>query len=488
MNSFYGYNIHSRGLKKPTALIEHTMKVKPKWSLVMDGLPLLQQLQTASASTNFIHRNYTVTGGDDDVFKRLSPKQWLKDHAEEVRAGIWTTTTCEPGWSQEVIDWHVELMRLAIPAKAKLVIGNWSVGTPDPDAIRMAKQMLQLCADHPELFVLGLHEYAGAVITSGLVGGAPDGWTEKHDKQYHPDYQKQASWPMNGEARVLTHWHCGRFKFWLDYCRDAGISAPRIVLTEVGFDDVADIGWWTASLPHTAPYKNIAGYKTLQAYWKQTFPQWSHDQAYFKQLEHAENNTYADTPVEGACIYNYGHDDPKWEPDDVEGRTEFLGYMEAHAMPVQPTYTPDTFTSGDEYRISTPGAFINVHPVPNITSGSIVKVPNDAVVKVLQESKEQGDYFRYIEYAGATGWIAMQNGGVKFAPYIPPPDPKPAPVPPVLPRSISVNDTQEKQLRDIINGLRSDAAAVLKSAQEDAEAKLAKAKFFEDLLALPRGA
>lgn len=476
MSSFYGYNIHKQGVKNTAALIEHTLKIKPKWSLVMDGLAFLQQLQVVSPLTQFIHRNHAITDGDDDVFKRLPPKEWLEAHAEEIRVGVWMTTTCEAGWSQAVIDWHLELMRLAIPAKAKLVIGNWSVGTPEPDAIGMAKPLLQLCADHPDLFVLGLHEYAGAVITSGLVGGAPDGRTKKGEI-VHPDYQSQAAWPLNGEAKSLTHWLCGRFQFWVAYCHSVGITPPRIVLTEAGFDDISDIAWWTANLPRTEPYKNIAGYKTLQAYWKRVFPQWSHDQAYFKQLEYSENNIYAGTEVEGACIYNYGHIDPKWEPDDVEGRTEFLGYMESHAVVIQSPYIPDMFTSGDDYRISTPGAFINVHPATDITSANIGKIPNDAIVTVLQEAKGQGDYFRYVKYGGTTGWIAMQNGGVKFAPYIPPPAVE-IPIPaPVLPRSITVNAVQEQQIRDIIDDLRSDATA-----------KLARAQFFEDLLGLPRGA
>lgn len=416
MNSFYGFNVHSQGLKNPTALIEHTIKVKPRWGLVMDGLPLLQQLQVASASTHFIHRNYAITNGDDDVFKRLSPKHWLEAHAEDIRAGVWMTTTCEPGWSQDVIDWHIELMRLSIPAASKLVIGNWSVGTPDPGVIGMAKYMLQLCADHPELFVLGLHEYAGAVITSGFVGGAPDGWTQSHDKQYHPDYQKEAAWPLDGEAKTLTHWHCGRFQFWTNYCKSVGIKPPRIVLTEVGFDDVSDIGWWTASLPRTEPYKDIAGFKTLQAYWKRVFPQWSHDMAYFKQLEYAEKNIYADTTVEGACIYNYGHKDAKWEPDDIEGRTEFLGYLEASAQAKELNMTTISVPKkdivfGQSYRVRKSGDVIRAYLLPkdNDPGVNYKTIPSNAIVTVLSKTTTNGRTWYGILYKNFTGIHYIQG-------------------------------------------------------------------------------
>ena len=358
--TFYGFNVHSQGLKDPTKLLAHVRKTQPAWMLTMDGLGLAEQIKAVSPSTNVIHRNHGVTGGDDDVFAKVSPERWLELRSKEADSGVWLMTTCEPGWGADVIAWHVRLMELCIPRKIRLVVGNWSVGTPNPALIPMARKLFEMLDSHRELFVLGLHEYANAVITSGFVGGAPDGYTESHDKQHHPDYQKPSTWPLSGEARILTKWHMGRFNFINDYCKAVGIKPPRIVLTETGFDDVSDVKFWSNKLPRTSPYTDIRGYKTLAAYWKQIAPEWSHDRAYFEQLRYAENNIYEGSNVEGGLIYCYGHIDQRWDSFDLEGRSEFLQLLEADAV-AKPTTKP----------------FITPVPMPTDAAGSIrIRVKN----------------------------------------------------------------------------------------------------------------
>lgn len=436
MTSFYGYNVHSQGVKNPTVLIEHIIKLKPAWLVVMDGLTLAQQLKAASQDTNVVHRNYAATNGDDDVFKRLTPQQWLDAHKDDIGAGVWLMTTCEPGWGQDVINWHIALMKLCIPLKVKLVVGNFSVGTPDPNAIALAKPLFQLLADNSDLFVLGLHEYANAVITSGFIGGAPNGKMQS-GMQVHVDYTLPGSWPLNGEARILTKWHCGRFQFIVDYCKSVGIKPPRIMLSEVGFDDVSDIDWWTASLPHTDPYKNIGGYKTLQVYWKKIFPQWSQDQAYFKQLEYAANNIYENTVVEGGCTFCYGHKDAKWDVDDLEGHTEFLGYMEASAVatPTTPNYTPVDFTAGGKYTLqSADGARNNVRKTPVLAVDNQLGLIEDKTVVTLLEKRQVNVdwWYRLTSDTFADGWISGRGGVVTFTPVPVVTTPAPLPAPPVV--------------------------------------------------------
>lgn len=433
--TFYGENIHAQGLKDVAALLTHVQKTQPNWELVMDGLDLCKQIKVASPTTNVIHRNYAATNGDDDVFKRYSPQQWLDAHANDIAAGGWLHTTCEPGWSQAVIDWHIELMLLCVPQRIKLVVGNWSVGTPDPAHIVMANRLLEMLDEHRNIFVLGLHEYANAVITSGFVGGAPNGY-DKDGLRVHPDYILPHTWPVGSEAKALTKWHIGRFQFWLDYCNSAKINPPRIVLTETGFDDVNDIGWWTAGLPRTGQYTNIAGFKTLQAYWTKIFSDWSEDRAYFEQLDYAEKNIFNDTPVEGGCLYCYGHIDPKWEPDDLEGHTEFLSYLEANALThtMTPNYTPASFVAGAKYKISCPGTVRNIRETPGTGTGAFVGKINDGVLVTALEQEIKGvDYFWKIKSDTILGWISLDGNRVQMIrqpevvvpPVIIPPPPPP---------------------------------------------------------------
>lgn len=428
--SFYGFNIHAVGVKNTEYLINHVRRARPKWLLVMDGLELCKQLLAASPETNVIHRNYGVTQGDDGVFAKVSPEQWLDLRAKEAEEGVWLMTTCEPGWGADVIAWHVRLMKLCIPRKIRLVVGNWSVGTPDPSVIEMAKPLLELCAAHPELFVVGLHEYANAVITSGFTGGAPDGWDQGHNKQHHPDYQKPESWPLNGEAKIKTKWHIGRFQFWLEYCRSVGIPLPRIVLTETGFDDVSDVKFWTNTLPRTDGYDGIRGFKTLQTYWKQVFPQWSHDRAYFEQLKYAQGNIFEGTPVEGACIYCYGHIDPNWAQFDTEGHTELLGYLEDYTVQPTPNYKPAEFVAGDTYTLVIKGAYRNLRETPGVGTGKLVgQVNAGEVVTALEQKIVASDYWWKIQTkAGDVGWVSFDGGAVEMRKIVPPPVVVPPPV------------------------------------------------------------
>lgn len=459
--SFYSFNTHAQGVKDPTKLLAHIRKTTPTWHLVMDGLGLAEQIKAVSPATNVIHRNHGVTGGDDDVFAKVSPERWLELRSKEADSGVWLMTTCEPGWGADVIAWHVRLMELCIPRKIRLVVGNWSVGTPDPALIPMARKLFEMLDAHRELFVLGLHEYANAVITSGFVGGAPDGYTESHDKQHHPDYQKPSTWPLNGEARILTKWHMGRFNFINDYCKAVGINPPRIVLTETGFDDVSDVKFWSNKLPRTSPYTDIRGYKTLAAYWKQIAPEWSHDRAYFEQLRYAENNIYAGSNVEGGLIYCYGHIDPRWSSFDLEGRTEFLQLLEADAVatkPLNPNYTPDAVTIGSQYRVSTPGTFVNLRNAPMVTADKVGDVDNDAVVTVTDERVAGGEVWRLVTNVNkVSGWLSMQGGNVKMKAYVIPPvivdtPPVSVPVTPSVPYP-EIRATYAKEMAKVYRSL-----------------------------------
>lgn len=437
MSTFYGENIHSAGVKDVAALLTHVHKTQPSWTLVMDGLDLCKQILVASPTTNVIHRNYAVTDGDDNVFARIAPARWLELRAAEADAGVWLHTTCEPGWSQQVIDWHLELMRLCIPRKIKLVVGNWSVGTPDPKAIVVATTLLEMLDEYRDQFVLGLHEYANAVITSGLVGGAPNGKTQE-GKVVHPDYVAPASWPLDGEAKILTHWHMGRYKFWVEYCKSVKITPPRMVLTEVGFDDVSDIDWWTKTLPHTNLYTNIGGFKTLQAYWTRIFPDWSEDRAYYEQLKYAEHNVYQDSPVEGGCVYCLGHIDKRWESDDIEEHTEFLSYLEADALThtMTPNYTPAPFVAGGKYKISCPGTTRNIRANAGIGTGAFVgQVADGTEIVALEQVVVSIDYWWKITTGSITGYVSLDGNRVQMIRQpdvieLPPPSDPPPVVPP----------------------------------------------------------
>jgi hypothetical protein len=196
----------------------------------------------------------------------------------------------------------------------------------------MAQRMLELLDQHRDLFVLGLHEYAAGVITSGLVGGAPD-------DPRHPNFVPVEKWPH--DVGPLTMFHCGRFHFLLDYCRKVGLRPPRIILTEHGFDDVSDIKPWLNGLRVRGPYMNIRGWKSLQDQWSDWYGGrgWSAQRAMFEQLAWADRTIYRPTPVEAQCIFCWGHTSAEWEQFDVAEAKEFHSLLETYAQQ-QPVESP----------------------------------------------------------------------------------------------------------------------------------------------------
>lgn len=324
MASRISYNVHAQRLLDHNLFFDHLERLQPAALLIMDALGLAREIKSALPDTLVIHRNWGVTQGDDSIFSRISPQQWLDLRAGEVSGGITLHTSCEPGWGQDVIDWHVKLMELAAPRRIPLVIGNWAVGTPQPDQWPMARRMLELLDQHRDLFVLGLHEYAAGVITSGVVGGAPN-------DPRHTNYIPVENWPS--DVSQLTLFHCGRFHFLLNYCKSIGINPPRIIITEHGFDDVSDIKPWLNGLRVRGPYLNIRGWKSLQDQWSDWYGGrgWSPQRAMFEQLAWADRTIYQHSPVEAQCVFCWGHTSGEWEQFDVAEATEFHGLLENYA-------------------------------------------------------------------------------------------------------------------------------------------------------------
>ncbi len=344
----FGFNIHSAGVKDRQRIIDWHRTAQPAWTLVLDDTSLVRDIKNVSPKTEVIYRAYPG-GGDESIWQRLSPEQWVAEARRKSEGlGCWVYCLNEPGFGDDVLNWLCKVIDIAMPAGLKLVIGNFSVGTPEPGAwgSPAAVNLLSRLNKHRANLVLGLHEYAVGVITSGFVGGAP---TELYIEGHlaHRDFISPANWPGRNEALNTTMWHVGRVKFLLNACRKMGINPPRVVMTECGFDSLTsdpstDLRRWIASLPTNEG--EIRGWRSLRPYWAKVYPQWSHEQAYFEALKYAWNTIYAGTTVEGMVVYCYGHADAQWASFDVEGAGALLNllgdFSNTPAPPVSPPPQP----------------------------------------------------------------------------------------------------------------------------------------------------
>jgi len=366
------YNAHTGGIHDAGKFIDHLKALNPHAVLIMDGLQLAARIKRELTDCIVIHRNWAITKGDDDVHTRVSPEMWMALRAREADYGLHLHTTCEPGFNNAVIDWHIGLMERAAARKIPLVIGNFSVGTPQPDQWGQARGMLELLDAHRDLFLLGLHEYACGVITSGLVGGPPTEIKDAAGNVIHPNFIPIKNWPAN--ARNLTKFHCGRFQFLVNYCESIRLKPPRIVLTEHGFDALSDLTPWTRTLKPRAPYTEIRGWKTLADEWRGWWPQWDDQRALFEQLVWADKAIYQNSPVEAQLLFTHSYVDAKWDQFDVQQATELQTYLEAYAsLDLKPAEPPPV--------IIAPAIPLEPSPTPTPT---IAQVRNQLVVKLRE--------------------------------------------------------------------------------------------------------
>lgn len=456
MNSFFGLNVHAQGLKNLQRVLDYHKNAKPVWSLIMDGVGLGALIKAASPTTNVIIREYQ----EDGAWYKKTPADYLAFIDQKMGDfDGWSFVENEAGLN---IDWNVQLIKLnAMRVKPrKLVILNLSVGTPEPDAWRAARALLDLCNTYREWVVIGLHEYCCGLITSGFIGGAPN-------DSRHADFTKLINWPDKATVQTMTKWHCGRFMFLVNTCRDMGIAAPRLVLTEHGFDDVSDIKAWASTLPVTPPYTSIRGFKSLTTWWKRDYPQWaSEDQAYFMNMSYGADNIYAGSPVEGACLYCCGHVDAIWQQFDIEGHEELFKDLEAYALkttappiPPPPPVIIPTVRPKPANALTAQNIYIKraIHVRYDSTTSSL-NIAYQSAVEELQPGDQATIWtdsatkdgagrtwvFVHIhtgDFQGKDGWVSLTD--LKFDPLAtgevpvvtePPPvvvTPPPVPIPPV---------------------------------------------------------
>lgn len=330
-----GVNIHAQRVPDSGKLMDFLADTNPTTVVVLDGVGLAKDIKKLLPECMVIIREFGHEG-DDSLHLQMSPEEFLKQRAHLTDGGKMPLyTTNEPGWDEKIINWHVRLMELAAKERVPLVVGNFAVGLPRGDdpvgAWGLARRMLELLDEHRDLFVLGLHEYGCGVMTSGLVGGAPD-------DPAHPNYIWPENWPESVQG--ITQFHCGRFNFLIQYCERAGIRPPRAVLTEHGMDDLSDIKHWSSGLKVTPGYLNVRGWKSLTEQWKEWWEYrhgWSAQRAYFEQLTWADKSVYQKSIVEGQCIFSWGHSSAMWEQFDIAEAWELhdllRGYAKETALP-----------------------------------------------------------------------------------------------------------------------------------------------------------
>lgn len=365
MTTMIGDNVHAQKMSdaEKTAYLALVRTNQPTLTVVMDSFEFAQQVQDAAPNCVTVHRDYMGVGGDDDLCQKLTPVDWLTLQRNKGDFRLYRYTCNESGWNDTVIQWHITLLKLnaANPIPLKLCILNLGVGQPRPEEWANGKELLQLASQYKEWCLVALHEYASGIITSGFIGGAPD-------DSRHVNYIPVENWPTPAQAKDMTMWHMGRFKFLNLYCKAQNIPLPRIAITEWGFDHLGDIEEWLKTLQMTAPYTSIRGWKSLKEQWAKWFASrgWSHERAYIEQLHYAFRAIYENTNVVGMAVFCAYLANDQWQEFDISKAEEFQKWRTAYATALPtpapipaPVPVPEPPEPPAEKMITLPASIIN---------------------------------------------------------------------------------------------------------------------------------
>lgn len=437
-------NIHSQVVRDNNRLMTHLQAIDPTSVLVLDGKGLGRDIKKVLPNTMVIIREFGAHG-DDTIHLQMSPDEFLKQRANLAEGQqYYLYTSNEPGYDTKIIEWHVRLMELAAKERVPLVVGNFAVGIPRPEDWHLARRMLELLDQHRDLFVLGLHEYGCGVMTSGLVGGAPD-------DPAHPNYILPENWPRSTQG--ITQFHLGRFNFLIQYCNSIGLRPPRVILTEHGMDDLSDIKFWTEKLKVKSGYLNIRGWKSLTDQWTEWYGGrgWSPERAYFEQLKWADEVIYRNSIVEGQCIFSWGHSSNMWEQFDIAEAFELQALLEDYARGIVPTSAPvPSVPAGFTTPSQNMAAFVsqNQPQQPAQSTGFMgIGERTDAEIAAAQA---QGSFVAPAIAVPATVANQPQATTESAAFFAPPPDP-PAETTQNLSLTLNLSDAE---LDAVIAGLR----------------------------------
>lgn len=405
MSSFYGYNCLS--IPDKGAFLSHIRRLQPRSLLFYNSeLDFARQVKAEFPDMVVIYRHWP----DAEIHKNISPAKWIELHEAEAAGGLYLYTENESGLDQSVIDWHMQVMDLAIVKGLHLVLLNPATGTWDTQDYARLAPLFRKAGEHRDLFIIGLHSYAGGIITSGIGGGYPGNAGIASNPNDAPGSKgksliPRSSWPMRNALIQdrTTLFHLGRHMWLLQYCNDNHIPMPRFALTETGFDYLGDIGAWLNTLSHTG-YGSVNGWHSLKEqwhYWWGGYP----DEDYVIQFKYAVENLLSG--LEFALLYCYG-DDGHWGNYNV-ANSDIPSLLESTNVPVA---SPAPFDYGDmnkaqiqliNARINT----LNLRANPSTDSAVLRQVLDGDFVLYSQNGLKSGDFtwFKVVS-AGITGFLA----------------------------------------------------------------------------------
>lgn len=272
-----GLNVLSNFVRDRAALAYWLKTARPGLVVVMDDPAYAQQVKRDAPTAVVVHRSYHPRDNEFHLF--MSPADWLNAYAPTVAPGVLLQCLNEPdGYTNlpTLVNWCVQVMKLAHERGIALCVPNFAVGHPDTALVGSGAldPLLRALAAYPE-HRLGLHEY----------------------------------WRADPTAEPYL---VGRFTAILDRATAIGVTAPRILITEYGRDHAGGLndGWRGVGLT---------------------------EERYAELLISTHRRVYAPRNIPAAVFCYATSPDRKWWSFDVEGaRTVLAGMAQYNATQATP--------------------------------------------------------------------------------------------------------------------------------------------------------
>lgn len=398
-SSFYGVNILGLWLNASAQerLLAYLRQLKPSMVVVIEGYALAVRIADALPDCKVVVRPVWVHGRYDNLWQDVDPHQFVQRYADLIRKrdNMLLYSDNEPRWSLQSLIWQIAVSDEAWRLGVKVVLGNWSMGVPEPDQIKLAHGLFERMIQRPGQWI-GVHEY----------------FVNRVDNS---DY------------------FIGRCLRMVDYCRSAFSADLPILITETQGDYV-----WREGLKVGGPFAAL-GLSARQA--------WS-------EMQKAHQIHYAGSPVQGSAIYCWGSDD-RWREYDIKGWIELQELMVsepvvAAAQNDQVSYRRN-FRARVEHDIA---GSLRVRRGPGLTYPVVDSITSGDEVDVVAENTVADGGYLWTELAGGR-WIASARPGypwsVRLVEVKPQPEPEPAPKPEPAP-VIDWRERLSEQQRRLLDG------------------------------------
>lgn len=187
--------------------------------------------------------------------------------------------------------------------------------------------------------LLGIHEYGKGDLWSNTSGYNMASLTKASPIDTGFLALSDSALKINYVA-YPTEAHIGRCEIIARRCRLKGIVIPRMVYTEIGWDDVRIA---QKEAVDAINGRVAMGYPTMSQYWHIRYPQWGRAEAAFQQLKWL-NRAMPDYVV-GACLFGYdtSFENGSYHVEDSTLQSLLTAYadeLRAGTTPIPPTPTP----------------------------------------------------------------------------------------------------------------------------------------------------